>query len=80
MGLSVPQFQETTEFIVTFRSTSTSPISRPQEPQVSKTLWDEDEQVPALPTLTEEFSDKEQRLGKSGSVCLGAWFHHKQFI
>jgi predicted HTH transcriptional regulator len=37
----------------------------PQEPQGSKTLWDEDEQLSTLPTLTEELSDKEQRLEKA---------------
>ncbi len=42
-----------------------TPILRPQEPQVSKTLWDEDEQLSALPTSTEGLSDKEQRLEKA---------------
>ena len=65
MGLPAPQFREMNEFIVTFRSAHISPISRPQEPQVSKTLWDEDEQLSALPTSTEELSDKEQRLEKA---------------
>jgi predicted HTH transcriptional regulator len=49
------------EFIVTFRSARISSM----RPQVSKTLWDEDEQLPALPTSTEELSDKEQRLEKA---------------
>ena len=62
MGLSAPQFREMNEFIVTFRSTRISPILRPQ---VSKTLWDEDEQLSALLSSTEELSDKEQRLEKA---------------
>ena len=62
MGLSAPQFREMSEFIVTFRSTRISPILRPQ---VSKTLWDEDEQLSALLSSTEELSDKEQRLEKA---------------
>src|SRR5437773_1482244 len=62
MGLPAPQFREMNEFIVTFRIAHISPISRPQ---VSKTLWDEDEQLSALPTSTEELSDKEQRLEKA---------------
>ncbi len=65
MGLSSPQFREMSEFIVTFRSTRISPILRSQELQADKTLWDEDEQLPALSTSTEEFPDKEQRLEKA---------------
>src|SRR6266566_4235876 len=65
MGLSAPQFREMNEFIVTFRSARISSILRPQEPQVSKTLWDEDEYLSALPTSTEELSDQEQRLEKA---------------
>src|SRR5258707_15853114 len=40
--------------IVTFHSSRISSILRPQEPQVSKTLWDEDEHLLSLPTSTEE--------------------------
>jgi predicted HTH transcriptional regulator len=65
MGLAAPQFREMSEFIVTFRSTHISPTLRSQEPQVSKTLWDEDEQLSALLASTEELSDKEQRLEKA---------------
>jgi ATP-dependent DNA helicase RecG len=62
VGLSAPQFRELNEFIVTFRSTRVSPTLRSQEPQESKTLWDEDEHLPALSTSTEELSEKELRL------------------
>jgi len=65
MGLSAPQFRETSEFIVKFQNARISPTLLPQEPQVSKTLWDEDEQLSALPTSIEEPSDKEQRLEKA---------------
>jgi ATP-dependent DNA helicase RecG len=65
MGLSAPQFQEMNEFLVTFRSSRVSPILRSQEPQVGKTLWDEDEQVSTIPTSAEELSEKERRLEKA---------------
>ncbi|HEV2580184.1 MAG TPA: ATP-binding protein [Ktedonobacteraceae bacterium] len=65
MGLAAPHFREIDEFIVTFRSARISPTVRPHEPQVSKTLWDEDEQLSALPASTEDLSDKEQRLEKA---------------
>jgi predicted HTH transcriptional regulator len=62
MGLSAPQFREMNEFIVTFRS---APISPTLRPQIRKTLWDEDEQLSALSTSTQELSDQEQRLEKA---------------
>lgn len=63
MGLPAPQFREMSEFIVTFHSTPVSPVLRSREPQISKTLWDE--QLSALPTSTEELSDQERRLEKA---------------
>ena len=57
VGVPDERMAMTNEFIITFRSARISPILRPQEPQVSKTLWDEDEQLSALPTSTEELSD-----------------------
>jgi predicted HTH transcriptional regulator len=65
IGLSAPQFREMNEFIVTFRSGRVSPILLSQEPRVSKTLWDEDEQVSAVATSTGELSEKERRLEKA---------------
>jgi ATP-dependent DNA helicase RecG len=63
-GLPAPQFREMSEFIVTFRSAPILPGLRTREPHISKTLWDE-EQLPVLPTSTEELSDQEQRLEKA---------------
>jgi predicted HTH transcriptional regulator len=65
IGLSAPQFREVNEFIVTFRSASIIPTPLPQESQVNKTLWDEDESLSVSPTSTEELSEREQRLEKA---------------
>jgi predicted HTH transcriptional regulator len=75
MGLSAPEFREMNEFVVTFRSTSISPMSQSQEPRTSQTLWDEDEQFSDSSTLIEEFSEKEQRLEKAI-----AYVHEHGFI
>ena len=64
MGLPAPQFREMSEFIVTFRSIPISSGLRKGGPQISETLWGE-EQLSTFPISTEMPSDQEQRLEKA---------------